>query len=131
MTKAEAVTSIRLALGITKTQFARQLNVALQSIYRYESGKSCPTQSLIPRLIELARSYELHDAAEAFTRYVPKPSQFPENVTLRDQLAMAALTGYIAQPIAQYGFSTSDQFMADRCYTLADAMLAQRKKAGA
>lgn len=45
--------------------------------------------------------------------------------SLRDRFAMAALTGYLAN---KRGFNCQWDAMADNCYRVADAMLAQRLK---
>lgn len=47
----------------------------------------------------------------------------PERPTLRDQFAMAALTGFAAMVI-----DTSDDRIAAMAYTLADAMMKERSK---
>ncbi len=51
--------------------------------------------------------------------------QFGQTPTLRDQFAMAALTGYIANN--EFGFMTAKD-VAEHCYASADAMLAERGK---
>lgn len=50
----------------------------------------------------------------------------PEVATLRDQFAMAAMTGILAYPGRQFGAS-SDGAAAKICYQMADAMLEARK----
>lgn len=53
------------------------------------------------------------------------PEEVPEPATLRDQFAMAALTGALASGIVE---ARAREHLARACYELADAMLAERER---
>ncbi|MFZ9273433.1 MAG: hypothetical protein ACO24B_08490 [Ilumatobacteraceae bacterium] len=61
------------------------------------------------------KDYSVIDCTESALPYQP--------ATLRDQFAMAALQAFCHE----YVHDNSED-IADKCYTLADAMLKQRKK---
>ncbi len=61
------------------------------------------------------KDYSVIDCTESVLAYPP--------ATLRDQFAMAALQAFCHE----YVHDNSED-IADKCYTLADAMLKQRKK---
>lgn len=52
------------------------------------------------------------------------------NVTLRDLFAAAAMIGELASQSEDAGYYEvkAGYFLAERCYSLADAMMAERKK---
>ncbi len=55
-----------------------------------------------------------------------KTEPVSEPINLRDRIAIAALTGMLADPQVQVG-GNHDLHTAKLCYAIADAMLAARK----
>lgn len=47
---------LREDMELSQQQFAVELNVSVQTVYRWEAGKSKPLPSLNKRLLEMARS---------------------------------------------------------------------------
>lgn len=74
------------------------------------------------------------DTSGARESVPPAPEDKPK--TLRDEFAMAALTGFLSTEAmfpatvkaAQEAKCTSEAFLAAAAYGMADAMLAERKK---
>ena len=72
-------------------------------------------------------SYYRHNIAteDGYHRPISTPISMSETLTLRDQFAMAALTGYCAYS----GYVGQDPaFRAHYAYKMADAMLAAREE---
>lgn len=71
-----------------------------------------------------SKSY-VKDGWHVCVRMNPSLESLVENTTLRDQFAMAALTGICACGPTSSG--SPNAFYADRAYKIADAMLEARK----
>ena len=50
------IRELREAMDLSQQQFAVELDVSVQTVYRWEAGKSKPLPSLNKRLLEMARS---------------------------------------------------------------------------
>lgn len=59
MFKPEKIKELRLKMMLSQVEFAKILNVASETVNRYENGKSQPTFKVQRKLAELMKQYEI------------------------------------------------------------------------
>lgn len=59
MFKPEKIKELRLKMMLSQEEFAKLLNVAPESVNRYENGKSNPTFKVQRKISELMKKYEV------------------------------------------------------------------------
>lgn len=64
----EIVKTVRIALGITQEQLARDLNISFSTINRWENGRTIPSKLARMRLVEYCSQQNVNDAIIAELR---------------------------------------------------------------
>jgi transcriptional regulator with XRE-family HTH domain len=83
-TVCAAVRQLRLDLGMSERQFARQVGCSMRTVYRWEAMVFCPDTEFLPRLSQLAKLNDSLDE-DAKKRLIEKKKRkkFAEPIWLK------------------------------------------------